>query len=806
MRRKRVPAYAFAAALHAAPGCEGTRAPTVDDGGPELDAFVDGADDLPRIQPASAPVAPSLPILAPCPVGWREDGTRDTTVCEPWPPGGRSDCPLGEEHFPGEQGCMTVGAPCPAGAFPDGLPADRPILYVLAGAGESPDGTQLAPYATIGDALALASGGDVIAIGRGEYAEAISPGSVTLWGACAAETILRAAPNPARAVLDSTAEDLVVRNLTLASSDRVGIHVSGRGTHVELDGVVITEVGRGIAGILVEDGAEAVVHDTTFRDVDGTGAGVKDASLELRRVRLDASRWAGVIAQDGASLLLEDVAIVGTRPAGALGFGLYASSNATSVTGARIVIEDNMTAGILLIEDHGEPHASLEHVVVRDTFSDPVNLTSGMGLQAENAVVSVRWGLFERNRDLNVLARGLDASITLTDVVVRDTERRELDLEQGVGVAAAEGATLTFARGLLARNHNVGIEGRDAVLHLADVTIHDTVHSSGIPWGGGVVLDGSIADLARVEVTNSDGGGVYVTKGGVLEAQDLTVRRTYPFPLLLPDGSGAGPGLSVNDGSTAHVERAHIRESTGVGVTVFEREPGPSSDLEIEDTLIVETRASVSGMNTGLGAAGAVDLLARRCVLERNGHSGLFAGLGARVEVEDLIVRDTGSTEGPTVVDDRVGLFGYGLLVSESTLQGLRILLEHNRDVSAFVEGEFAVMHLDGVAILDTQPRECALDSCPAEPAGTGAGAYAGGSLELSRFTIGESALCGAQVATGGSLQLQGGIIRSNAVGVCVQVDGYDIASHSQDVVFEDNGVNVDSSDMPIPDVAIPQL
>src|SRR5688572_19466561 len=126
------------------------------------------------VTPPAPPEAVQPPSLTPCPAGWREvapETPDGVATCDPWPETGAADCVVGQAHFPGEPGCASVGAPCPAGDWPEGLPAGGAVRYVQAGATPGGDGTLGAPYATIGEALVAPPSGLIVAIAKGEYDE-----------------------------------------------------------------------------------------------------------------------------------------------------------------------------------------------------------------------------------------------------------------------------------------------------------------------------------------------------------------------------------------------------------------------------------------------------------------------------------------------------------------------------------------------------------------------------------------------------------------------------------------------------------
>lgn len=153
-----------------------------------------GDDATPDADVIAAPLPPALPALAPCPPGWREvdDDPDAIPGCDPWPEGGQAGCAGDEAHFPGEPACARVGRACPAGEWAEDLPATG-VLYVRAGGAAGGVGTMAAPFGTIAEAIAAAAAGTTIALGKGSYSEAVQvPGSVTLAGACVAETTVAA--------------------------------------------------------------------------------------------------------------------------------------------------------------------------------------------------------------------------------------------------------------------------------------------------------------------------------------------------------------------------------------------------------------------------------------------------------------------------------------------------------------------------------------------------------------------------------------------------------------------------------------
>src|SRR5262245_57767813 len=111
------------------------------------------APQLPQME-TTVPMPPALPVLTPCPSGWRTVTTStDVPVrCDPWPEGGRAICPQGQAHFPGEPSCADIGSACdPNDLFAPDLPASG-VFYVDSAAAPGGDGTRTAPFTRIADA------------------------------------------------------------------------------------------------------------------------------------------------------------------------------------------------------------------------------------------------------------------------------------------------------------------------------------------------------------------------------------------------------------------------------------------------------------------------------------------------------------------------------------------------------------------------------------------------------------------------------------------------------------------------------
>jgi len=104
------------------------------------------------------------------------------------------------------------------------------------------------------------------------------------------------------------------------------------------------------------------------------------------------------------------------------------------------------------------------------------------------------------------------------------------------------------------------------------------------------------------------------------------------------------------------------------------------------------------------------------------------------------------------------------------------------------------------IIVRDMLGAPCTDTGCPPEPEGLGVGSFAGATVEVERFVVERASLCGIQVASAGILRLRTGEVRENEIGACVQIEGYDIGTLSSDVGYRDNGTNLQTTTLPVPE------
>ena len=224
-------------------GCGDDAPPPMDSGTGDADVGVDAPIDTGNIVVDID--APALPVLTPCPAGWREI-TPDPgapAYCEPYPETGLADCAADEAHFPGTSGCVLIGDPCPLDGWPTDLPSVG-VLHVRADAAPGGDGTRTEPFVELQEAFDAAPDGATLAVAPGTYGAMRIDRPISVVGACT-EVILTS--TEIAGTIDIEDAEVSLRNLRISGS-REGIWADS--ATVTLDSVVIDDIlGTGIQGL-----------------------------------------------------------------------------------------------------------------------------------------------------------------------------------------------------------------------------------------------------------------------------------------------------------------------------------------------------------------------------------------------------------------------------------------------------------------------------------------------------------------------------------------------------------------------------
>ncbi|MBW2463896.1 MAG: hypothetical protein JRH11_19765 [Deltaproteobacteria bacterium] len=657
--------------------CGDDAPPAGDSGPPPGDATFDARPGpaLPMISWLEAGEPPVAPPALDCPDGWRVAvSSTGVETCDAYAAAGPDDCADGEAHFPGEPGCAPVGDPCPAtGDWPTGLPTDRPIAYVRGGAPAGGDGSMASPYQSIGHALADHDPPVTIALARGRQLMTTTwiRGDTRVVGVCAGGTTLE--NGGTEWLINARGTGNEIRNLTLVGA---GVLVNGLSAPAEavIEGVEV-RLGRG-AGVGVAGDATATVRSLLVRDSRGNmsdesiGAGVfvtqGAGPLTLSRAVLENNHLAGVIAETGASVTIEDIAIRNTDfqiPDGAGGDGIVVRTSAT-MSVARAVLENNAwscgtaSSGATL---------DVEDVVCRGAPGRASDGRGGGGLVAlDGASLTVRRAVVERFQNFGIGAAGdPGASALVEDVVLRDSRAAAPgSIPSGFGFDG--GST-----GTLSRVHVEGVHGMAmfsfAPVDASDITIVDTLEQDGADGLGVFAGDFSQVSLARAIIRGSRQYGILVQNGGEVDLVDVLVADSEGRSL---DGL-AGSGLAVFTGATARAERVLLVNNRGGALVSGEGSTADFMDLVVRDS---RPEAASNDFGRGLTVQSGATATMTRALLERSRDVGLSVLAGATVTARDLVVRDTTETDCGSECASWAGGVGIGVYDDASfEVTGIRI-------------------------------------------------------------------------------------------------------------------------------------
>jgi len=684
------------------------------------------------------PEAPALPVLTPCPEGWRTvDGVTSVTVCDPFPIDMPDVCPDGEARLAGV-GCGRVAPECPAGEFAAGLPAGA--IYVRPGASGG-DGSEGAPLSRIRDAISRAGIDGTVALAAGTYDELVAlRNGVTLVGACPERTVLGTTlANSSLAVVSAEAGGGGLQNLTVGPAPRAGVRAEGAGNTIRLSGVVIREVaGWGIVGLRegAVTGESVLIQDIApidGRENGGMGISVElGGVVELSRLSIVRAREFGVNLNDeGSRAVLVDSVIHDTLAGsgGASGFGVTADNGALELR--RSVVERSRRASVIL---GPSVEVLFEDVLIRDGLGRAGGGREGRGVDIEDTGdVTLR-----RVRIADHLHTGFGvvaATVLAEDLVIHDVDGLEDDGQLGRGIDTSMGTMLTLRRTLIERTRQVGLMAADGtVIDAEDLTIRETLGQDPAPAGGrgiAIIRDGTL-NVRRAQISESHGWGIMLGLGGVLSAEDLFIEDSLPRDV---DGT-FGRGIEAQSGARVTADRLTIDRSYEAGMQIM----GEGTSAELTATRILDTY--------GL----APDYI---------GERGIDVSYGASV-----------------------------------TLVGGLIERQKDYAVAAWAPGTRLL--LEDVEILDTLARGCEDEGCRAAVAAVGS--YISASVTMRRFRIAGSPFCGVHVAEGGEMDLSEGQVEGCAIGACVVRDQYDLDRLTSDVAYSDNGTNLDSTTPPVPE------
>jgi len=535
-----------------------------------------------RELPDGSCISPGIAADA-CAEGFVHDGDVGCEAILPPQP-----CLPGRMAVPGDESCRPVMV-CGAPPWGD-TPRDGTTQYVDASyGGGANDGSELRPWINIGDAVAAAQSGAVVAIAPGSYVEnvRINAKQLHIWGIC---------PDLVEIVGSSGAPAA----LTISS----GAHGSS------VQGVALT---GGTLGLILSGAVDVLIdrvwaHDTAWRGMSlqsglGTTAAVVSNVLVENTIDIGMS-------VSGADVLFDGVEVRGTLPYNVhnqRGRGITVQTcepiDACNVavrahaTVRRSLLSDNLDAALWVSGSDLE----VEATVMRRTLQQASDqlFGRGLGIQActtldgcaefsqSNAVV--RGSLIDDNLNDGVFVSGSTASLDTT--VVRNS-RGDAALNLGgrgiavqtcrerEGCATPVGSVMTISNSLISNTADVALFVAGSQLDMQRTLVRGTRVHPATGFGGRALnvqlscnTDSCEADI-RSNATvrecafedNHEIAVAVVTADLMLERS--TISRTLPTDNALLFGDGVAV-FSFEGPAGATLTSLSIHESTRAGISNF---------------------------------------------------------------------------------------------------------------------------------------------------------------------------------------------------------------------------------------------
>lgn len=613
------PILAWTSLLLGAVACGGSGG----DGGASPDGTADGgACDGGACAPVSAascgPGTRAALGHAECvPVGWTEcpdgfEAAKNGWGCAPVLPD--AACTGATREAIGSRTCVPIGD-C-AAPFP---PAGASLFVSATGA---VDATH---FRRIGDALAAARTGDVIAVDDGTYPETLTVvRSVTLAGRCAARVTIAGGGATSEPGIVVGATGVTVRGVTFTGW--------GQGASVERGSITFEETifdANANIGVGVVDGASAVLLRSAVRNVSArdsaSGFGVQAIAggrVEVRDSVVARSVGGAVLAGDAGTSLVVDGSVVRDTESDLdklFGFGVNVTNGATGAV-SRSAFLENRRASL-----RAGPHTKLD---VTNTVSRGVREEAsgevGVGLLAiDRATVSVKGFVATGGAGPGVVVLGdTHVSVERADLV---SQKGDADQDLGDGAYVFAKGKLDLVDVALVDGSRAGADAIDAgtALSMTRCLVAGTRSSYGDKMGVGVdVAMGASATIASSTIVDNRHSGIYLWENATLALSDTLVRATQKevfqdrlghgllaqeSPSVVVDGSSfeSNAAVGVALASTSAVVRRSFIRGNAVGIHVQDavlEEVPDAPDLTPGEVLVTtDTRFVDNGTRVGSG-------------------------------------------------------------------------------------------------------------------------------------------------------------------------------------------------------------
>jgi hypothetical protein len=297
-----------------------------------------------------------------------------------------------------------------------------------------------------------------------------------------------------------------------------------------------------------------------------------------------------------------------------------------------------------------------------------------------------------------------------------------------------------------------------------------------------------------------------------IELANVVIRETYcSLCRGIDDTTGQifieGVGVNIR-GSHGTLNNALLTGNQGWGLTIWDGATFSAADIIVRDTVSVGPNHEAGA---GLLLLDVPDAEIARALFERNRMTDFWAFQNATARLYDIVARDTTS--------GRIYWGGVGIEAGyNSRVQASRALFERQRGLSVVTYSPDSEVAIEDVIVRETLGTECNQPDCLEGSFydGIGAASFWGAQLDLRRFIIDRSGLCGVMIGHGccdeegelfdqaGGINLHDGVVAQCTIGACVMVDDFDVTRLMDAVIWRNNGINLDSSSIPLPELKPP--
>jgi hypothetical protein len=421
-----------------------------------------------------------------CGVGFAHNGEASCEAILPV-----EDCPPGQMALMGETSCRPV-MPCGEGTWGD-IVTDGDTEHVDGSyTGGNSDGSQQAPWTTIGEAISDAAFGATIAVAEGSYVEDVDIRfkTVHLVGVC---------PERVEIVGSDSAIAAIVVQLPANGTEIQGVAVRGGGSGISLSGVLDVTLDR------------VWVHDTARRGISAEDT-LGPTSLRIIGSLIERAHEVGVRTA-GSSTVIESTVVRDTQP-----------STTTGLKGRGITVQ--LCGDIEVCELAARSDATLRSVLVERNVQ--------VGVFSSGADITIESSLVRRTasgEDTFGLGRGISLQMPcLADDCLLDAP-----------------TNATIRKTVVAENQEVGVAVVASFLDMQSSVIRDTVATAEQALGDGLLVYRLLTAEASATVTssrveNSARGGI--TNFGAAITLQSTGVQCAAFELETEQSDGVDAQLS----------------------------------------------------------------------------------------------------------------------------------------------------------------------------------------------------------------------------------------------------------------------